>query len=310
MKILILGSGGVGGYFGAKLAISGADVSFVTRGKHFRSISKKGLRLQSSLGNIIIKQTSVFESSRDAGIADVIMNCVKMWDLEDASYDLKYNLDKKSIVIPFQNGIDSEKILCKTLGNNHVVGGLAHISAKILKPGVIDHNGKLAKLIFGVIKENKSRSTLVSIEKFKKLCFKANIDTHISGNISLEIWKKFIFLVAFSGVTTLTKKPIGLIRRNKDLRDFFYLVMEEVFEIAEKFGIRFRENPLANWERIIDAMPFNYRASMYEDLRRGRKLELPWLSLRVVQLGRQLKVNTPKNLEIVRGLESYIDGKS
>ena len=162
MKILILGSGGVGGYFGAKLAISGADVSFVTRGKHFRSISKKGLRLQSSLGNIIIKRTPIFENSRDAGIADVVMNCVKMWDLEDTSCDLKYNLDKKSIVIPFQNGIDSEKILCKTLGNNHVVGGLAHISAKILKPGVIDHNGKLAKLIFGAIKENKSRSRLVS----------------------------------------------------------------------------------------------------------------------------------------------------
>ena len=113
-----------------------------------------------------------------------------MWDLEDASYDLKYNVDKKSIVIPIQNGIDSEKILCKTLGNNHVVGGLAHISSKISKPGVIDHNGKLAKLIFGVIKENKSRSTLASIEKFKKLCLKANIYTHISGNISLDLRKK------------------------------------------------------------------------------------------------------------------------
>jgi|TARA_B100001750_G_scaffold170469_1_gene138849 2-dehydropantoate 2-reductase len=310
MKILILGSGGLGGYFGGRLAAAGFNVTFVARGRHFQSIAKGGLKVRSPLGNAKITNLSVVESPRKAGVFDIIVNCVKMWDLESASCDLKHNLGKKTIIIPLQNGIDSEKILCKTLGKHHVVGGVAHISAKIVKPGVIKHNGRLARLIFGVIKGNQSKSVIAKIKRFRLLCLKSGIDCHISRDISLDIWGKFIFLVAFSGVTALTKKSIGSIRGNKKLKEFFYLTMQETFNVAKKLGVRFKKDPLEKWESIIESMPSNYRASMYEDLKIGKKLELPWLSLRVVQLGKKFRINTPKNLEIVKGLRPYINGRN
>ncbi|MBL6935662.1 MAG: 2-dehydropantoate 2-reductase [Alphaproteobacteria bacterium] len=311
MKIVVFGAGGVGGYFGARLAAGGQDVTFIARGAHLKAMNENGLKLESPLGDLHLAQVSATDNVADAlkNGADVVMVCVKLWDMEAAGESLAPVLPPDTIVIPFENGVDGPEQLAAILGEDRVMGGTAHISARIAEPGVISHNGKLDKIFFGEIGAgDMSGGKSARGKAFAATCEAAGVAARLSGNIERVMWEKFIFLVAFSGMTALRRQPIGPLRDNPQDWDMFLAAMGEAAALATARGVTFREDPVAAWLPRMEAMPDSYQASMLEDLEHGRRLELNWLSGAVVRLGAEMGVDTPANSAIVEALSPFADG--
>ncbi|MBT4769493.1 MAG: 2-dehydropantoate 2-reductase [Rhodospirillaceae bacterium] len=305
MKIVVMGSGGVGGFFGGKLAASGEDVTFIARGAHLKAIQKTGLVVKSPTGDFTAHPVSATDDPTTlGGPADIVMVCVKLWDVEEAGEKILPVIGPETTVIPFQNGVDGPERLAAILGQGPVMAGVAHISAVIEKPGIISHNGPLARIFFGERDGGESpRGT-----KFLAVCEKAGIKARLSTNINQVIWEKFIFLVAFSGMTAMTRGPIGPIRDDPEKWAMFKAAMMETVELAHAKGVTFKDDPVEGWLPKIENMPGDYRASMLEDLERGNRLELPWLSGAVVRLGAASGIETPANGAIVEALAPFIDG--
>ena len=306
MKIVVLGAGGVGGYFGARLAAGGQDVTFIARGPHLDTLRENGLKVESPLGDLHLKDVSATDDVADAlkDGADVVMVCVKLWDIEAVGESLAPVLLPQTTVIPFENGVDAPERLAAIMGKERVMGGTAHISARIATPGVISHNGKLDKIFFGEMSGGKSARG----EAFAAACESAGVAARLSGNIERVMWEKFIFLVAFSGMTALRRKPIGPLRDNPQDWALFLATMGEAAALATARGVSFREDPVAGWLPRMEAMPDSYQATMLEDLEHGRRLELDWLSGAVVRLGAEMGMETPANSAIVVALTPFADG--
>ncbi len=306
---MIFGAGGVGGYFGARLAAGGRDVTFIARGPHLDALRKHGLKLESPLGDLHLPEVFATDDVGEAlgggaGDTDVVMVCVKLWDIEAAGTVLAPALSPEATVIPFENGVDAPQRLAAILGKDRVMGGSAHISARIAEPGVISHNGKLAKIFFGEMGSGKSMRG----KAFAAACEAAGVAARLTSNIEHVTWEKFIFLVAFSGMTAMRRQPIGPLRDNPENWAMFLAAMGEAAALAEARGVTFREDPVQAWLPRMEAMPDSYQASMLEDLEHGRRLELPWLSGAVVRLGAETGMETPANSAIVEALTPFAEG--
>ncbi len=320
MKIVVMGAGGVGGYFGARLAADGQNVTFIARGAHLKAMRENGLRVESPLGDLHLPQVSATDDVAAAlkDGADVVMVCVKLWDIEAVGESLAPVLPPQTTVIPFENGVDAPQQLAAILGKERVMGGAAHISARIAKPGVISHNGKLAKIFFGELggklggetggEAGENPVARAFATAFATVCESAGVAARLSGNIERVMWEKFIFLVAFSGMTAMRRKPIGPLRDNPQDWALFLAAMGEAAALAEARGVIFREDPVAAWLPRMEAMPDSYQASMLEDLEHGGRLELAWLSGAVVRLGAETGIDTPANSAIVAALTPFADG--
>jgi 2-dehydropantoate 2-reductase len=298
LRIAVMGTGGVGGYFGGRLAQHGLDVTLIARGAHLKAIQTRGLQIKSELGDALVR-ASATDDPAQVGPVDVVLFCVKLWDVEKAAEAIRPMLGAETAVIALQNGVDAEERLARILGPKPVMGGVAHISARIAEPGVIHHNGRLARLFFGELDGRESNRA----KAFLEACRAASIDARLTASIDRVIWEKFIFLVAFSGMTALTRKPIGPIREDPETLAMFRAAMQEAADIARAKGVRFADDPVETWSKAIQAMPFDYRASMLEDLERGNRLELPWLSGKVAALGRELGIAAAVNAFIATALK-------
>src|SRR3990167_3413218 len=208
MRILILGTGGLGCYFGARLAASGADVTFVARGEHLKAMRANGLRIESALGNLLLKPVTASDDPTSAGVVDLVMIGVKLWDTESAVEALAPAVGPDTAVVSFQNGVDAVDILTNKFGRRCVLGGIAHIAAVIEAPGVIRHNGTLQRLTFGELDGQRSARTERLVAQYKK----AGIGVVISNDVERAIWEKFVFIVGLSTMTALTRRPIVQIR--------------------------------------------------------------------------------------------------
>lgn len=301
MKLAVMGTGGVGGYFGARFAAAGEDVAFIARGAHLAAIRERGLEVQSELGDALVRPVLATDDPAEVGRVDFVLFCVKLWDVEAAGEAIRPMVGPETAVIALQNGVDAEERLARILGPGPVMGGVAHISAVVKEPGVIRHTGKLAKLFFGELGGAESARA----RAFLEACRASGIDAHLRRDIERVIWDKFIFLVAFSGMTALLRKPIGPMREDPEVWAMFTGAMREAAELAAARGIAFASDPVAAWAEIAQGMPYAYRASMLEDLERGRRLELPWLSGAVARLGRELGLATPINGFIATALKLY-----
>jgi 2-dehydropantoate 2-reductase len=298
-----MGTGGVGGYFGARLAQGGLDVAFIARGAQLSAIQERGLTLESELGDALIHPARASDDPGQVGPVDVVLFCVKLWDVAAAGEAIRPMVGPGTAVIPLQNGVDAEERLVRILGPEAVMGGVAHISAVVHEPGVIRHTGTLATLFFGELDgEGSPRG-----EAFLAACRECGIAARLSPDIERVIWEKFIFLVAFSGMTALTRKPIGRLREDPEHWAMFTGAMREAASLAAAKGIAFKKDPVEAWLEMARDMPDGYRASMLEDLEHGRRLELPWLSGAVQRMGRELGVATPINGFIAATLEPYAD---
>jgi 2-dehydropantoate 2-reductase len=223
MRIAVMAAGGVGGYFGARLAQAGHDVAFVARGRHLAAIRERGLVVKSAAGDIHVANAVASDDPKSLGGFDVVLFAVKLWDTETAAAAMRPLLAGGGVVIPFQNGVESIERIGAVVGAPRVLGGVAYIAATIAELGVIAHTGQMARLRFGpVLREQEAAA-----QRFREACTGAGIDAEVVTDIRRVLWEKFVFLAALSGVTSATRQSIGVIRGDPDLRSCFEASMRE-----------------------------------------------------------------------------------
>lgn len=303
-KIVILGSGGVGGYFGARLAAAGNDVTFVARGAHFEAMRSNGLRVLSPLGDTSLPEVEVVDSVDQIKRADFVFLTVKLWDTEQTLPYLVPLAEGGAAVISFQNGVQKDEALLKVLPKPSVMGGVSYISAAIQEPGVIRHFGPIQNLVFGEFDGAGSQRAL----ELLSVCESARIGARISDEIEREIWEKFVFLVGLSATTATMRQPIGAIRSNEQTRGFLLDVMRETVNVGRARGVTLAKDYADKRLEFCDTLPAEMTASMYQDLLRGNRLELPWLSGSVAELGEQMGIPVPHNRAVTDILAPYVAG--
>jgi len=304
MRIAVVGAGGVGGGFGAALAKAGADVSFIARGAHLAAMKSEGLKVQGGRGETHVVPTRATDDPAEIGKVDIVLFCVKLWDVESAGQRIKPLVGPDTAVIPLQNGIDAAERLIPILGPDAVMGGVAQISASIVGPGLIQQVGTFMRMIFGELDGKRRRRG----EGFLALCQKAGFDATLSEQILTELWMKFILLASNASIMALARQPIGRLRDDPDLRPIFIAAYRETIDVGRASGVALPADAL---EKILDFTghaPPAMKASMALDLDRGNRLELPWLGGKVVELGRKLGVPTPTHSMMYAMLKPYIMG--
>ncbi len=304
MRIAVIGAGGVGGAFGAALAKAGADVTFVARGAHLAAMRSNGLRVTGGRGETLIQPCQATDDPASIGPVDVVMFCVKLWDVEAAGERIRPLVGPGTAVIPFQNGIDAADRLVPILGAGAVMGGVAQISATIAEPGVIAQTGTFMRLVFGELAGGRSARG----DAFLALCKQAGFDATHSANILTDIWMKFIILATNSGFTAAARSPVGKLRDDGDIAPLWRAATQEVIDLATAKGIALPADALDRAMAFTTQAPAAMMASMAHDLLRGGRLELPWLSGKVVALGRELGVATPVHAVLHAVLKPHQDG--
>jgi 2-dehydropantoate 2-reductase len=306
MRIAVVGAGGVGGGFGAALAKAGADVTFIGRGAHLAAMKSEGLKILSPRGDTHLLPTQATDNPAEIGHVDVVLFCVKLWDVESAGERIKPLIGADTAVIPLQNGIDAAERLIPILGDKAVMGGVAQISASITAPGVITQVGTFMRMIFGELDGRITRRG----EDFLALCLKAGFDATLSEQILTELWMKFILLASNSGMMALSRQPIGQLRDDPDMRPIFEAAYREVIAVGKARGVALPADALEKIVGFTSHMPPAMKASMALDLDRGNRMELPWLAGKVAELGKQLGVPTPTHSMMYAMLKAYVMGKT
>jgi len=304
MRIAVMGTGGVGGYFGAKLALAGNDVTFIARGAHLAALRERGLRVESAAGPLHVAQPQVADGPAGIAPVDVVMFCVKLWDIEQAAEQIKPLVGAGGIVVPFQNGLATPDILERVLGRDHVVPGVAYIAATIRAPGVIAQTGTMARLRVGALPGGPAAGA----EAFAVACRAAGIDIEVSSDIRRALWEKFCFLSALSGCTCLARKALGVVRGDPDLRATFEAAVREAWTVGRAQGVPLADDYVAAQMRALDSLPAEMKASMLHDLEAGRRLEAPWLSGAVAALAKTAGVAAPVSAVLYAAVKPYVAG--
>ncbi len=294
MKIVMMGSGGVGGYFGARLAAGGADVHFVARGAHLEAMRVQGLSIEGGPAPLHVSRVQATDDPSSIGIADFVLIAVKLWDTTAAIEQVKPIVGPHTTIISFQNGVLKDRYLVDAFGASRIMSGVGYVATTIDRPGVIRQTGPMQRLLFGEVDGTIS-------ERGKRLldaCLKGGIAAQLSPDIRREIWQKYVFLVGLSGTTTTIRKSIGPIRENAQTRAFLLDVMREVVAVARGQGIDLPSDYAEQRLVLADDVAHDMTSSMHHDLERGNRLEVRWLSGGVAELGAAVGVPTPLNRAI------------
>ncbi len=291
MRIAVMGTGGVGGYFGARLALGGCDVTFIARGAQLAALRQRGLRVLSADGDMHVEHVAATDDPRQVAPVDLVLFGVKLWDTEDAARLIMPMLGANTAVVSFQNGVLKDEVLRRVLGDRAVIGGVCYIAATIAEPGVIRQTGAMQRLVFG---EHDGVAT-ARTAAFLLACQRAGINAEISADIRRAIWEKFVFLVGLSGTTSAIRMPIGPIRAHPQTRALLRDAMREVVVVGRYLGVPLAEDFVDNRLAYCDTLPAAMTSSMHQDLERGNRLEVAWLSGDVVRRGAAAGVATPVN---------------
>ena len=304
MRYLIVGAGGIGGYFGARLAADGNDVTFQVRGRQAEAMASNGLTVLSPLGDATIEKPQILADNDHPGHFDGVLLCTKLWDVEAAALAIKPLLAQDSFVAPLQNGVEAEEIAARVLGAQHVVGAVAEIAAQIEEPGVIRHRGKLARISFGELDGSSSWR----LEALEAALSAADVDVRLSDKIAKSIWQKFILLTALAGATSHRRQTVGEVLADPAGRAFHAELVRETAAVALAKGAPVSESIADKVIAAIDNFPPDAKSSMLVDLEQGNRLELNWLNGAVVRLGQELGVATPRHGEVVTALQPFAEG--
>jgi 2-dehydropantoate 2-reductase len=300
MRISVVGAGGVGGYFGGRLAQSGIDVTFVARGSHLDAIRSRGLRIESPLGDTHVSSVKAVARIEEVGAVDAIIFAVKMKDTEA----VRPLVDSGASLFTFQNGIESAARIGAVIGIENVVPGTAMIASTIAEPGLIRQTGKIARLTFGELDKRTSERT----QRFLSACQKASIDAVLSNRIDWEVWNKFIHLASFAGMTSVTRGPIGPVLKTPKAREVLAGALMEATSVAAAHGIEFDANSVGDRIAFLESLPAETTSSMCVDLLAGRPLEVEGLSGAVVRFGKLKGVATPIHSFIAGVLAVHANG--
>lgn len=304
MRIAVIGSGGVGGAFGAALAQAGADVTFLARGAHLEAMRANGLRVVSPRGDRHVHPCKATDDPAAIGVVDVVLFCVKLWDVESAGAAIKSLVGPDTAVIPLQNGIDAAERLIPILGSDAIMGGVAQISATIDQPGVIRQTGTFMKIVFGELDGRASERATA----FQSMCQKAGFDVTLTDAIQTALWEKFVLLAVNSSVVSLIRLPFGKLSEDADVRALFSASFAEVIALGRALGVKLPPDMQARMEKATHNFPPAMMPSMAVDLLRGNRLELPWLGGKVVALGKQLGMPTPVFSVMYAALKLHANG--
>jgi len=306
MKIVMMATGGVGGYYGARLAAADEDVHFIARGAHLAALRTNGLKLISANGDIHLRSVQATDDTAMIGTADIVIFAVKQYDTETAAKLIAPLVGDETAVISIQNGMDPQERLKTIVGPEHVMGGTTYITgAKVISPGIITHTGSIDRLVFG----EYDGSVSLRGERFLDSCKRARIDAHLSTNIAKEMWAKFALLSAFSGVSSTLRKPAGPIVSNPDTRRLLRDAIAETVAVAKGKGIDLGDDYVAKHGDFYSSIPSGTKSSMLMDLENGRRLELNWLSGAVAHFGEELGVPTPTHHAICGALKLAAEGR-
>jgi 2-dehydropantoate 2-reductase len=305
MRIVVMGPGGVGGYFGARLAAAGNDVTFVARGAHLEAMRRNGLRLDSELGNLHLNPVKAVADAREIATADAVMFAVKMRDTESAAESLRGLAGGGASIFTFQNGVESGARIGRIVGPDKVVQGAARIATHVAEPGVIKQIGNFAVLEFGEMDGSAS----ARVGAFHAACSTAGITAKVSDNISRTLWTKFAFLAPLSGMTALTRGPIGPVRATPKSRALLEAAVAEAVAVgvATKAGLAAED--AARTMQFIDGLPAQMTSSMCHDLLAGKPIEVDGLSGAVARLAQEHGLAAPTNAFIAAALAPFVDGK-
>jgi 2-dehydropantoate 2-reductase len=298
VKIAIFGSGGVGGYFGARLAAAGNEVHFIARGAHLAAMRESGLKVESGAGNVHLPRPLLHEDPAEIGPVDIVMFAVKLGDVESAARKLRPMLHERTLVIPFQNGVESPEILGRIIGKEHVLPGVAYIATSIRAPGIVAHTGAMQRLQVGA-----------GADAFVAACKAAGINIEQAEDIDRARWEKFVFLAALSGVTALSRKPVGVCRSDPELRATFEAAATEAWRLGRKRGVRLGDDFIADRMKFLDGLHADMKTSMQHDLEAGKPLEAPWLCGAVVRMSAEAGLEAPVNRTIYAALKPYLNGR-
>ncbi|MEW1994823.1 ketopantoate reductase family protein [Streptomyces coelicoflavus] len=305
MRIAVIGAGGVGGYFGARLAAAGNEVTFVARGGHLEAVRRNGLVVHSPLGELRTSPDSVVGSVSELGPTDLVLVAVKLWDTETVADQLRSSEARNAPVLSLQNGVHKDAVLRDRLTEEQVLGGVCFISAFIEEPGVVRHNSPLQKVVLGPYGPGPTETGRAVLAAFRD----AGIDAEGSDDIERVIWEKFVFLVGLSATTATIRRPIGVVRAHERSRALLYDVMAETVAVARASGVRLDSDFAQDRLDFCDTLPAAMTSSMHNDLDKGNRLELPWLSGGVVELAGRLDVPVPRNRTVADILAPHVLGR-
>ena len=291
MHIVIYGTGGVGGYFGARLAQAGNAVTFIARGKHLEAIKKNGLKLKSLKGDYL-----VFPANATANIAvvtdiDLILVCVKTWQLEAAAIEINRVLSEKTMVISLLNGVNNAEVLSSIIDKKHILGGLCKVVSKIEDFGIINHLSFEPTIVIGELDNVKTERALL----LEKGLLNAGITTKLAENIQLEIWSKFLFITTISGIGALTRATIGEMIASPSIKELMQKTAEEIVAVAKAKGVHLSDKLVEKQFKMIESQPYNTTSSLQRDMMEGKPSELDAQNGAVVKMGIEVGIPTPIN---------------
>lgn len=290
MKIAIIGTGGVGGYFGAKIAKAGYDVTFLARGEHFKAIESNGLAVKSILGDFHLSSVKVCREIRDIGKSDLIILAVKAWQIKEISAELLPVLKENSVILPLQNGVSAVDELKVHINEKNIISGLCKIFSKIEAPGIIKHFGVTPTILFGE-SDNSITSRILEI---KKLFDASGINAQISDDINSDVWKKFI-PICLGGLMAITRTTYGELRELKETRQMMKALMTEIYQLSQKIGIRIEPDFVDKSVLLLDTYPYSSTASLTRDVLEEKPSEIEYQNGIVVRLGSKYGIVTPVN---------------
>jgi 2-dehydropantoate 2-reductase len=305
MRIAAMAAGAIGAYYGARLQDAGHDVSYIARGANLESLKAKGLKIESVHGDLHLPKVNVTDKPAEIGPVDIVLFAVKLWDTETAAERLRPIVGPETVVIPFQNGVESTDRLKKILPERSVMGGSAYIGTRIKAPGVIEHSGQMARLQFGPVLSSQRAAA----ESFLQVCKGAGIQAEIPEDIVKANWEKFVFLVGLSSATALTRAPLGVVRADPDIRWVFEQAMRETWKVGRARGVALADDYVEQRMAFAEGLHADMKASLLHDLENGGRLEAPWLCGAVVRMSEQKGLDAPVNRTVYAALRPYAGGR-
>mgnify|MGYP005838537959 CR=1 FL=1 len=290
MKIGIIGAGGVGGYFGARLASSDNEVKFIARGKHLQAIKENGLKLKSINGDLHVNPVKISDNISDLSDCELIVLGTKAWQVKEVAPVLAKTLNSEAVILPLQNGVLAVDELKEYFASSQILGGLCMIFSSIEAPGVINHKGLEPSITFGEIDNTIKERTI----RLKETLQDADITCNLSSDIEAALWKKFI-LICLSGLGAIANSGYGLIRETPETRQIIVDVLTEVSLIAKAKNVKLGNNIVQKSLNIVDTYPAESMSSLARDVLNGNFSEIEYQNGTIVRLGKELGIATPAN---------------
>jgi len=291
MRFAIFGSGGVGGYFGGRLALAGNDVTFIARGEHLRALSSTGLRVDSINGDFTISPVRATDDPAQVNNVDVVILGVKAWQIGEAAQAMESMIGPSAFVLPLQNGVEAFEQLSAVLGREHVLGGLCRIVSYLVEPGRVRHAGFEPFVAFGEWDNHPSDRVAALRETFTQ----AGVEAKIPPDIEAAIWNKFLFIAGYSGVGAVTQSPAGVLRSLPQTRALMERAMWEILLVARAYGVSLPDEVVNQALTSVDGLPESAMSSMQRDIMAHRPSELESQNGAVVRLGQKAGIETPVN---------------